>query len=121
ERILAARSIRQGGLGAALAEMAFGNGIGAQLTHPAHTPGRKSFFTPAYGSLILEIADTPAGEKLTQTLFAWPTPALPIGHTTAEPHIAWATDGDKHSLPLRELQTAWESPLESTFPTRISM
>ncbi|MDR2430022.1 MAG: phosphoribosylformylglycinamidine synthase, partial [Puniceicoccales bacterium] len=39
ERILAARSIRQGGLGAALAEMAFGNGIGAQLTHPAHTPG----------------------------------------------------------------------------------
>ena len=116
----AARSIRQGGLGAAIAEMAFGNRIGVHLTHRTHTPGHENFFTPHYGSLILEVADTPAGKELARTLLAWRHPALPIGHTIAQPHITWENPSPPGSIPIHDLQTAWEHPLESTFPTSAS-
>lgn len=99
--VLAARSVRAGGLASALAEMTFGNRIGIRL---AHTPGR-DFFLPEYGSLVLEVpADADLGAL----------PHTVLGETLASPEIHTPAG----RVEVEKLFQAWDHTLESTFPSK---
>lgn len=97
--VLAARSVRAGGLASAIAEMTFGNRIGIRLTN---APGA-DFFTPEYGALVLEVtanADL-GGLKVAD-----------LGTTIAEGEIVLPSG----RVAVEKLFAAWDRPLESTFP-----
>ena len=100
-RVLSARTVRAGGLAAALAEMAFGNGIGVALDA---APDAK-FFVPEYGAWVLEV---PADEALDGLEHET------LGRAQEKEEISW-TGG---SVSLAALREAWEAPLEAVFPTR---
>ncbi len=102
--VRAAQSLRVGGMGAAIAKMAFGNGIGFRFDH---APDRSELFAPEYGSLLLEAVDSTALEAMG---------AERIGLTIAEPVI----EAGDLKIPLTTLQTAWEAPLEKVFPTSVA-
>ena len=100
-RVLSARTVRAGGLAAALAEMAFGNGIGVALDA---APDAK-FFVPEYGAWVLEV---PADEALDGLEHET------LGRTQEKEEISW----NGGSVSLAALREAWEAPLEAVFPTR---
>ena len=100
-RVLSARTVRAGGLAAALAEMAFGNGIGVALDV---APDAK-FFVPEYGAWVLEV---PADEALDGLEHET------LGRTQEKEEISW----NGGSVSLAALREAWEAPLEAVFPTR---
>ena len=88
------------GLAAALAVMAFGNRIGADIETP------ENLWRERYLHFILETdpaTELPAGLE-----------ALPIGRTTAAPSLVL----NGHPHPLDDLLETWAAPLESTYPTR---
>ncbi len=100
-KVRAAAAVRQGGVGHALARMAFGNRVGVALdAAPA-----ADFLVPSYGSLVLEVADAAdlAG-----------VPHRVLGRTVAEPALSWPGA----SAPLDELLAAHEGTLEPVYPTR---
>ncbi|MDR0535850.1 MAG: phosphoribosylformylglycinamidine synthase subunit PurQ [Puniceicoccales bacterium] len=139
--VLSARTIRQGGIGVALAEMGFGNGLGAEIQARAE----EGLFSPRPGDMLLEIE---AGKLLTFFSNFDEIGAVKdadvIGRVTSAPEmVVLDVDSGLHSnifdvesgmgaekrhpvdrkkilvrIPLAELQNAWESPLESTFPTK---
>lgn len=100
-RVLSARTVRAGGLAAALAEMAFGNGVGVALDA---APDAK-FFVPEYGAWVLEV---PADEALDGLEHET------LGRTQEKEEISW----NGGSVALAALREAWEAPLEAVFPTR---
>ena len=100
-RVLSARTVRAGGLAAALAEMAFGNGIGVALDA---APDAK-FFVPEYGAWVLEILADEALDGLEHET---------LGRTQEKEEISW----NGGSVSLAALREAWEAPLEAVFPTR---
>lgn len=102
-RVLAARALRSGGMAVALAEMAFGNELGAELD-PAAVEAAE-LFRPLFGDLILEVN----GDFDIQTL-----PGRVIGTTIADTVIRHGVV----ELPLAEAREAWEATLEAVFPTR---
>ena len=102
--LLSMKALGSGGLVHALATCAFGNGIGFNGSADISRP---EWFTERYFSFLIEHeADLP--ESLNATL---------LGHTTAEPVLAFA--GESH--PLSELQAAWEGTLEPVYPTKAEM
>jgi phosphoribosylformylglycinamidine synthase len=100
--VVAAHSVGQGGIAAALAKMCFGNWLGATLDDGWDAG---NLFAPDYGAIIIETAP------------GW-TESLPgtqaLGWTSAEPVIRAANS----SLSLEEALAAWQEPLEKIFPTR---
>ena len=102
-KVRAAAAVRQGGVGHALARMAFGNRIGVAL---AAAPSA-DFLLPAYGSLVLEVASAADLGAL---------PHRVLGQTTAAPALAWPGV----TIALDELLAAHESVLESVFATKAS-
>jgi len=98
-KILAAQSVRSGGMAEAVAKMCFGNSIGFAASA---TLSADELFKPLYGSIIVELADA---EALPQ--------AERIGTSTAVESI----DVCGQSIPLSGLRKAWEEPLEHIFPT----
>ncbi len=95
-RVAAARSLRQGGVQAALREMAFGNFIGADTERPPAADTR-------YGGFVLEVESAaglpqpPAGSRLAV-----------LGRTVAEAQL--------NGRPLKELLAEWQAPLADVFP-----
>ncbi len=112
--ILSCRSLRNGGIPAALSEMCFGNGIGVALnggTDLMEPEGWWKFARPWYGSYIVELRTGITEEDL---------PNVPegvvvgtIGFTHEVPEILF----NGLSLGLDELLKAWRSPLEEIFPS----
>ncbi|MGA1204187.1 MAG: phosphoribosylformylglycinamidine synthase [Opitutales bacterium] len=100
-KVLAASVIREGGLAAAVSRMTFGNGIG--LAFAGDMPGEE-LFRRDLGDFLLELDGSGAGQLGTV-----------IGTTTAEPLVT--VNGLK--LPVAELRTCWETPLEEVFPTKV--
>ncbi|WP_080803913.1 phosphoribosylformylglycinamidine synthase [Arabiibacter massiliensis] len=106
-----------GGTAEALFKMCVGNGIGVAICHPerakrvegSRAASADDLFAPAYGSFLVELADdaqVPAG-----------TDALHVevlGETTEA--YEFAACGE--TIPLADLQEAWESQLEPVFPYR---
>lgn len=95
-RLLAAHHVGGAGLGAALARMSFGNGIGFRESATLPDPLAPRFFA----FLLEHEGELPLGR--------------PIGMTTAETTLVIA--GETHDLAA--LQAAWESTLEPVYPTR---
>jgi phosphoribosylformylglycinamidine synthase len=103
-KVLAAQTVREGGLAAAVSKMAFGNMIGLAFKEE---DGIEQLFTPAYGSLVLEI---PAGEDPAALLAGLEYKEL--GATIAEPVIR--VNGTE--IPLATAVEKWEEPLAGVFP-----
>ncbi len=104
------------GLAAALAKMAFGNGIGFQgstrfqrvpsgnLPDGLEASGEAALYTERYFAFLIEHTE-PLPAALNATT---------IGHTITEPSLTLA--GETYSL--SDLQTAWQSTLEPVYPTK---
>ena len=105
-KILSISSVKSGGIAETISKMAFGNDIGFK-TGAVNKP--EKWFSSMTGNLILEIPqkETP-GEILAGLDYEV------IGVTTIQPSIIF----EGMELNLEELKKAWESPLESIFPTR---
>ena len=98
--VLAAHSLRFGGLAEAVSKMTFGNGIGFEFDKSY----KGDVFALDYGAIVLELADSADAEKLNAEL---------IGKTVDAPEISIGAT----SIKISELQNAWEKPLEGVFPT----
>lgn len=103
-RILSAISVKSGGLAEAITKMAIGNMIGCRLTAQ---PEMNRWFTPDYGSLVLEI---PAEVSVDQAFKGLDYSLL--GVTVAEPRITGCGMG----IDLENARRRWETPLETVFP-----
>lgn len=108
-KILAARSIRRGGIALAISEMGFGNGIGFQFSKKTGLPARQ-LFTPEYGSFLLEIDHSPNMEQLFKGL-----DYIFLGCTIEDNLVKFA----EMTLSLNEIHQTWEQTLEPIFPTRL--
>ena len=105
-KVLAAHTVRFGGIAEAISKMTFGNRIGMVFTREFETV---ELFRPDYGSIILEIS---AQENLKQILGS--VEYVLLGHTQAEAILK--VNGI--SITVDEAQSAWEKPLERIFPTK---
>ena len=110
-KVLTTYALGFGGLGEALAKMAFGNKIGLELSadFEASMESADDLFRPSYGSIVLEMAEEDLGllEGATYKL---------IGQTIEVPSIKAFGE----SVSLSELLKASEGVLESIFPTKAS-
>ena len=97
------------GLAAALAKMAFGNGIGFVAADCIRQAQTSALYQERYFSFLIE-HDPVAADCIRQAL-----PSLTeLGHTTPEPTLV--IGGETHSL--TDLQTAWQTTLEPIYPTQ---
>ncbi len=98
-KVLAAHTVRFGGIAEAVAKMAFGNGIGFEFN-----PDFKSdIFKLNYGAIVVEMSGDYSGELK----------AVPMGTTISQPEIKIGGS----SILLDVLSKAWKAPLEGIFPT----
>lgn len=100
-QLISAAVIREGGAAATICRMAFGNGIGASLNENFE---KETAFTYDFGGMILELkpgTDLPMATR--------------IGETRQDPAITVT----QKVLPLDQLLSAWQSPLEAVFPTKV--
>ena len=106
--VLAAATVKFGGLAETVSKMCFGNRIGMVF---AGEMDEQTLFAPDYGSMILEIgADVDLaevfGEEITYDL---------IGFTRKEALILV----NETSIDLDEAYQRWEAPLSRIFPTEV--
>ncbi|HEY8499793.1 MAG TPA: phosphoribosylformylglycinamidine synthase [Clostridia bacterium] len=102
--VLSACTVKAGGISETVTKMAFGNGIGLKASSEA---GKIDWFSADYGSIVLEMEKDPA-EMLGDLEYEI------LGITTRDPVI----DVEGAVMPLDELRSEWEKPLESVFPTQ---
>ncbi|QGG47229.1 phosphoribosylformylglycinamidine synthase [Heliorestis convoluta] len=106
-QVLAAQTVRFGGIAAAVSKMAFGNTIGFSFDEAIE---EHRLFSADYGSLLLEI---PSSVDLAA---AFGTVAYEVlGMTVEEPAIRI----NGVNISLEEAQQRWESPLEKIFPSKV--
>ena len=105
-KVLAAHTVRGGGLSEAISKMCFGNKIGFVFEGPIEA---KDLFIPAYGSILLEMAEGEILEKVFDGL----TYSV-LGHTQQEATIVI----NDVEIILDQALEKWEQPLEKIFPTR---
>ena len=116
-----------GGIAEAVTKMAFGSGIGCQLTAIPSSATALGFhrnvnntiadlFTPLYGAIIVE-SDDPHFDNNPAFVN---TTVVRIGNTQASPVISVAMSGlnpiPMTEIPLAELNAAWEKRLAAVFP-----
>ncbi len=105
-QVLAAHSVRLGGIAEAISKMAFGNKLGMIFTEQVQA---ESLFTPEYGSIVLELDEqTNLAEVMGDVAYQV------LGHTQEVPVIE--LNGTK--IMLAEALEAWTKPLEKIFPTQ---
>lgn len=105
-KIVAAHTVKNGGIAAAVSKMCFGNKIGAAITAQISPQG---LFAADYGSIVLEIA---SGLVLEDELAG--IDYMLIGQTQQQPAISI----NNITISLNEAFDAWKSPLEKVFPTK---
>ncbi|MDF2672466.1 MAG: phosphoribosylformylglycinamidine synthase [Clostridiales bacterium] len=104
-KVLAAATVKGGGIAEVLSTMCFGNKIGAEISFE-----EERLFTPELGSLILEMP-----EKIQiENEFSGIKYEV-IGKTQEKPLI----NINEITIKLDEAQRSWEMPLEKVFPSRI--
>ncbi|MGP1585139.1 MAG: phosphoribosylformylglycinamidine synthase [Schwartzia sp. (in: firmicutes)] len=104
-KVLAAATVRVGGIAAAVSKMCLGNGVGITFSRSIQ---RDDLFKADYGTFILEV---PSGTDVTETLTG--TGYYELGETTMVPSIVCG----QVVLTLQEVERAWREPLEKIFPT----
>ena len=101
-RVYSAYVVDQGGIPEAVSKMALGNNIGVKFDKYAE----RGIFQPALGSFIVEV-------DITAVNYLLELPDVKvIGVTQAAPVIEW----EGQSVSLKEVQTAYEAPLNDIFP-----
>ncbi len=127
DKILAAGTVREGGIAGAVSRMCFGNMIGVEIKADG-----LDLFAPDYGSIILELD---AAEDV-QSLFGR-LPFAIIGNTMERPAVTIVKDDmqdaclsagkqeskpgskqDSVTLELEDMVENWMKPLERIFPTK---
>lgn len=108
-KVLAAHTVRNGGIAAAMSKMAFGNQIGVKIQADV---ALEQLLAADYGSFILELA----AETDLNNAFGDVYHKV-IGMTQSEPVI----DLHDASISLAQAQQAWEKPLEKVFPTQTDL
>ena len=103
KKIVSAAAIKNGGLSEAVAKMAFGNKLGADIKSDGII-GENEWFKAEYGTFIVETAEKFDYEN-----------AVLLGNVTLEGKIVIDS---KVEINLDELIEEWEKPLEKIFPTR---
>lgn len=103
KKIVSAAAIKNGGLSEAVAKMAFGNKLGADIKSDGII-GENEWFKSEYGTFIVETAEKFDYEN-----------AVLIGNVISEGKIVIDS---KVEINLDELIEEWEKPLEKIFPTR---
>ena len=106
-KVLSASTVKTGGVCAAISKMTFGNDLGFKAEAGLNDI---DWFSPDYGTLILELPEKELPEALLKDL-----DYQILGVTVDEATISI---GDI-SMTLEELKTAWESTLEKVFPTTV--
>ncbi|HEY5561022.1 MAG TPA: phosphoribosylformylglycinamidine synthase [Clostridiaceae bacterium] len=102
--ILAATTIKAGGIAEAVSKMSFGNKIGIKLADALEI---KDLFMPDYGSVILELKEHSL-LKVNIKEYVY------IGETIKEKTITT----HNITISLKEALEAWHEPLEKVFPTK---
>jgi len=103
KKIVSATAIKNGGLSEAVAKMAFGNKLGADIKSDGII-GENEWFKAEYGTFIVETAEKFDYEN-----------AVLLGNVISEGKIVI---DNKFEINLDELIEEWEKPLEKIFPTR---
>jgi phosphoribosylformylglycinamidine synthase len=106
-KVLAAHTVKSGGLAEAISKMCFGNKIGFAFKGRIDT---RELFIPAYGSMLLELPELQDIESLMNGL-----EYQLLGHTQEKEAIM--VNGTEIGLDIA--LEKWEQPLEKIFPTRI--
>jgi phosphoribosylformylglycinamidine synthase len=100
--IKAMHAVGRGGVAAAIAQMAFGNGIGVEIDSELPV---QELFNLRYGSFIVEADSLAQGwlqrDHVSRIGATISEPAMKVGQTT---------------IALADLQAAWEKPINSIFP-----
>lgn len=104
-KIKAMHAVGQGGIAAAVAQMAFGNGIGFAVDASFAT---QELFNLRYGSILVETDAATAAEWVKRAHVSL------VGKTTAAADVT--VDG--MTISLKDLQDAWEKPLSHVFPIK---
>jgi phosphoribosylformylglycinamidine synthase len=105
-RVSAARSVRRGGIAAAITEMSLGNGIGFRFNRRKEAD---ELFTPKYGSFILELLpNTDLDKYLDETDYE------DLGVTIEKAQIIVGGA----AISLTQAERAYTQPLEKIFPTK---
>lgn len=122
KKVVSAKTIRNGGIAAAISLMSFGNKIGVELRgkyekgeliiNQGDETINLPLFTPEYGSFIVEIEK--ANEEDLANLFGSIEHYI-IGRTFPQSIIKI----DNNAISLDEAIIAWESTLELIFPTKL--
>ena len=105
-KVLAAATVRAGGIAATISRMCLGNGVGMNFSRVLQ---RDDLFRPDYGTLVLEL---PSGLELTEVLEG--TNYYELGTTTLVDSVVCG----QVVLTLAEVERAWTAPLEKIFPTQ---
>lgn len=106
-KVLAAHSVRYGGIAEAISKMCFGNKIGFAFEGSF---GIKELFSPEYGSIILEIPE----KEDVENLFKGYEYEL-LGRTQTDEAI----DVNGTRIMLDVAIQKWQEPLETVFPTKV--
>lgn len=104
-KILAAQTVKAGGVAAAVSKMAFGNRIGMNFIYQLPP---QDLFAANYGSLLLEVRK----DADVSSIFAG-VPHILLGHTGQEEVIGI----HGQIIDLLKAQAAWEQPLHEVFPS----
>mgnify|MGYP001182221655 CR=1 FL=1 len=101
-KIISASSVKFGGIGRSISEMSFGNKIGFRFDSNID---EKQLFLPMYGSIIVEIEESPEGllEDIGYKL---------LGRTIEERHIEVLNE----KIDIDYLIEQWTKPLVDVFP-----
>ena len=105
-KIVAAHTVKVGGVAAAISKMSFGNRIGMVFT--SHREVRE-LFAPDYGSLVLEFPPSVDVQQAVGDMVC-----TILGHTQKDPVI----EVNGSVIDISVAQAAWEQPLEKVFPTQ---
>lgn len=104
--VLAAQSVRIGGIAAAVGKMALGNQIGFTFKEKL---GARDLFASDYGTILLELSEAAVPEESLEG-----TGYYELGRTEEKPNIIF---GDA-IVSIAKIEKAYEGTLEKIFPTK---
>ena len=102
-RIISAYALERHGIAEAVSKMAFGNRLGVKIEHDLDP---RDFFSPAYGDLLVEVADGQVGNLASSYRV--------IGEVTCDDTFRYGNA----AIALDEALGSWMGTLEGVFKTR---
>lgn len=110
-RVLACHDISEGGLAAALAEMCFGGGLGAEIEIPSNVPAENFLFNETAGCFLIELSADAEPSVLFNRV-----PWLEIGRTkTGFTVVCYSKGAREFTVDLKSLKRAWQRPMKEVF------